>query len=662
MPDVPAPTPEQNTALPEAVQAIRRIEQKSQPNGNGAKPATIGTGGTIPPAAKPGMLFNFIPWTGRVGLAFKILFGAFAAVLALLVIMTLLMLTSIDTVIFKLTLNGLVTDPDKRPVENATIKIDGRETTTDSQGRFSIGSLEVSTYQVEITANGFELLEQEVALGRSLMNYSNYREFILTPSGIATLKGKLIAPDPSYNFINDRIVISKSEYRINDDGSFSISDLTTGKTKFEFRSVNFRDEIREFELDAGVQTLPDIVLSTAGDITASVKSWVREDLVLNLKITVEGVDDQYVQINDAGLLRVKDLEVGKTYKLRSEYPGYETRDYEIKIAQGENPLFDFKVVEKGFIPFQRKLGSDFQIFVANLDGENEKQLTTGDAQPYGEFIEGKNVYFMSTRDNLFSEIGVRNMLAYIVSTEGGNAQRVTTTTNDLGRVIPNFKAAKLANVRQGETDQSRALEVLNLQGTNRNLIEQIPNGKFNSVAISNDGSTIWYTMQNSSQSINGLYRAATNTTKGKGDFILNKDNLLMFAVSQSGDRVLYSATNEDTGLQDLYMYTFSTRQDRLIKASFTGNQYQFISGTEDKVGFIDNRDGAANLYLLDLGKITDARLTDFAGNIEGVEAIFQQAGYMTYRTNKGLYIIDVNQPHAGKLVTNNVARYTGYDF
>jgi Tol biopolymer transport system component len=661
MPEVPAPTPDPNAELPEAVQAIRRIEQKSQPNGNGVKAPT--TPGTIPnPVSKPGMLFNFIPWTGRLGLAFKILFGAFAAVLALFVIMTILMLTSIDTAIFKLSLNGLVTDPNKQPIANATIKIDGRETTTDSQGKFSIGGLEVSTYEVAVTANGFEPLEQEVGLGRSLMNYSNYREFTLTPSGIATLNGKLISPISGYDFTNDRIVIAETEYRINDNGAFSIPDLTTGNTKFEFRSVNFRDEVREFELDAGVQTLPDIVLSTAGDITASVKSWVREDLVLNLKVTVESVDTQYVEISEAGLLRVKDLEIGKTYKLRSEYPGYETRDYEIKVAQGENPLFDFRVVEKGFVPFQRKVGADFQIFIANFDGKNEKQLTADDTEPYGEFIEGKNVYFMSTRDNLFSDIGVRNMLAYVVSTEGGNPQRVTTTTTDLGRVVPNFKAAKMANVREGETSQSRVLEVLNLQGASRNLIEQIPNGQFNNIAISNDGSIIWYSMQNSSQSINGLYRAATSTTKGKGDFILNKDNIMMFSISESGDRVLYSATNEDTGLQDLYMYTYSTRQDRLVKASFTGNQYQFISGSEDKVGFIDNRDGAANLYLLDLGENTDARLTDFAGNVEGVEAIFQQAGYMTYRTNKGLYIIDVNQPHAGKLITNNVARYTGYDF
>ncbi len=657
---VPAPEPAPTSFLPAAVQAIRRIEQKNSP---GLTKPTVPSG-TVPPdkTGKGKMLFNFIPWTGRVGLVFKVLFAGLAAVLAFFLVVILLMVTSIDTSIFKLSLYGNVIDNANQPVDGATITIDGQQGTTANGGQFNIGGLSIGTYTVDIKANGYEELTQQVALARGFLSYGNYRQFTLKKSGIATLSGKLIPPTAGYQFTNDRILINDKEFRVNADGTFKALELTTGKTTFTFQSINFKDETREFQLAAGDQSLPDIPLTAAGDIVASVKSWIREDLVLNLKVTVEGVDDQFIAIDQTGNLRVRDLDIGKEYKLRTEYPGYETRDYTITIAQGENQLFNFKVVEKGFLPFQRKVNNVLELFVANFDGVNEKQLTTGDIQAYGEYIDNSNLYFMSTRDNLHSDIGVTSMLAYVVPVAGGNPQRVTTSTDNLGRIIPNLKAGKLADVTFGTTDKSRKLEVMDLQGNNRNTIETIPDGSFDHVEISDDGTTIWYSMQNVDKTVNGLYRSSTDSKAGHGSLILSKPDMIVYSVSNSGDRVLYSTTNTSTNLQDLHMYTFSTKQDSLVKASITGSQFQFVKGSETEVIFIDIRDGNTNLFMTNLSTNTDTKLSGFSNNTEGAEAIFQQAGYVLYRSNKGLYVIDPSQPHPGKLVTTNVARYTGYDF
>lgn len=649
--------PESNSPqLPEAVKILKKTEKQPA-----VKPVTPIAATKTPTEPKPTkMLFNFIPWSGRTGLAFKVLFAVVGIFFLCFVILFLMMIGSIDTSVFKLSLVGTVVDPNNQPVVNATVKLDDKQTTTDNNGRFQFFDLQIQTYHLLIQANAYEDYKEDIVLARGFLSYTTYKTFKLSTAGDGSITAKFVASDSTYKFLDDKVVVGDKTFKVNDDGTVNATGLKTGDVVFEFQSANYKDVKQSFKLEPGKNDRGEIPLTPAGDITASVKSWIKEDIVKDLGVTVEGVPAEQIKIAEDGTLLIKDLEVGRTYKMRTQWPGYQTRDYSVEVKQGTNEIFGFKVVENGKLPFLRKVGDENELFVSEFDGSNPKQITTGRVEPYGEYISGEIVYFLSTRDNQSSTLNGNTFLVYAANATSGNAQRITTNSKGFGRIVPNLAAGKLANITTNNSQEDRKLEVMGLDGNGRVTIKTLPDGgSFTDVAISGNGKYVFYYAQDKAKSINGLYRADTAT--GQGTFIVNKPNLQILSVNANGDRVLYSATNTATNLQDLYLYIMSTGQDTTVRAAFTGGEYQFIRGSDTSIIYQDTKNGGTNVYTLDLSQNKETALTSFSGT-EAVEAVYQQAGFIVYQTNKGLYMMDFAKPHPGKLVTSNSVRYTGYDF
>jgi Tol biopolymer transport system component len=619
-----------------------------------------------------------IPITGRIGRFYKTMFVLLAVIVLCLSSIAISMITSIDTALIKPSLQGTITATDtSEPIAGVLINmyqvISGESNeisvtreplatfTTDASGKYSFGNLNIGRYVLEFSSDEYENQAVEVAVSRSFLNYTNTRDFQLTPTGIATIKGKIVVSDnASYDFADDRIVIAEKEYALELDGSFNITDAETGTNTFYFKSSNYIDVERALDLELGTNDLGEIQVEPAGDIVGMLQSWLREELVLDMQITVETVDPKFVTINSNGEFRVRDLVPTRSYRVRFSHPDYVNRDYEIGITQGDNAVFGLRIVENGMVPFQRRTDDGLQIFISEFDGGNTKQLTTERrTEAYGEFLKGNTVYFISTRDRLSSSIGGNAGIVYAIGANGGNPQRVTTNYAELGRVVPNFVAEKLASVRRGEATRSRVLDVMDLEGEGRREILSIPNGTFTDILISDDGDYVVYYTQEQTNEADGLYRAPTSG--GEPGLLTNKPNLQIYSVSHDGNRILYSAPNNGTGLNDLYLYTVSTGQDAKIRPSFTGSQYQFIRGSDTKLLFFDLRQSVSDVYLLDTDTNSEKKITNFHAT-EGVEAVYQQAGYILYQTNKGLYAMDPEVLVPGKLVTSDVARYTGYDF
>jgi Tol biopolymer transport system component len=125
--------------------------------------------------------------------------------------------------------------------------------------------------------------------------------------------------------------------------------------------------------------------------------------------------------------------------------------------------------------------------------------------------------------------------------------------------------------------------------------------------------------------------------------------------------VLYSTTDDDTGLTDLHIYMTSNGSDTVVRNAIKGAQYQFLTGSETTLLYFLNSSSGSNMYSLDTTSNAETQLTNYSG-AEGVEAVYQQGGYIFYQTNKGLYIMSFSSPKRNKLVTTSIVRYTGYDF
>lgn len=603
---------------------------------------------------------------GTVGSMIKaVLFVIFLVVIAILVMLGL-MATSLDTEIFKLTAAGTITDTNNQPVSGARVSFGEDFVTTDDEGKFSIDNLDLRTYEVNITRVGYETLITEVEMTRGFLNYLNSFDFAIQKSGIGSISGQIVADIPDYDFGLDLLYLDDQIVEVETDGSFNINEAETGSKVLRYESDRYIDFEKTFRLEIGNNPrLADIELEPAGDIFGNLTSYVRQDIVADLEIIVEGVSGNQIVVEENGDFRIRDLEIGREYTVRTRKQGYESRDYTVVVDQGVNPIANFVVVENGTVPFLYFDAEDeLQVFVSDFDGLNRTQLTfEEDMNPAAEYIDNTIIYYLSDRDGIRSDIAGDSLLVYAVSTEGGNAQRITTNWDNLGRVVPNFAARKLANVSVGfdEDERDRRLEVISLTGQDRQEIDYLfPGNVLNDIRISDNGAFIFYVVEDIAERNTGLYRG--NTQTGESSVVTAKQGVQIYDVSRDGDRVLYSAPNEDNNLVGLYLFTISSGQDKRILPNVAArSQFQFVKGSKQRVIFQAFQNNANNIYEVNVDTEDEVKLTNFRGT-EGIEAVYQQAGYILYQTNRGLYIMDPAKPVSGVLVTKLFARYTGYDF
>lgn len=659
--------------LPETLQALRKLEnskleseiKKDSASTDMISPLEPGKDGALgtddkTKTTETKYLFKLIPWSGRVGIFFKVLTVLAGIVTGFLLLFALLTLTSIDLSLVKLSLSGQVVSASGNIIVGAAVTIDEQSAITNNNGEFIITGLSVGRFDIEITADGYETLVEEVPIARTFLNYTTDKVFVMKASGIGSISGKFVTTDASYDFSSDHIEINNLDrYKINTDGTFLIPNLQTGQINFAYISTDYMDIVQEFHLNDGTNALADFTLTPAGDIEVSTISYVTETIVTDLLVTMQDTTREQIEISEEGKLVIKDLEVDKDYALKIEHADYEPREYAIKIKQGINIIPDFQVVEKGRIPFIASIEQKKYLVVTDYDGRDQKTLGDQDLESYGEYAENNDVYFLSTRDNIRSELGGYALLAYTVDAYSGEPTRLTSNYDDLGRVIPNFRASKLANVTAGTERSHRVLEVMNLNGNDRVEIYYTETGIFSDVVMADSGSYIYFYVQDTEEIENGLYRGDMRT--GQTKKLFDGENILIYDVSPSGDKVLYSATNTETDLTDLHIYQSSNGNDSVVRNAINGSSYQFLEGSESILLYFLNVSGGSNMYTLDTATNAETQLTNFSGT-EGVEAVYQQEGYIFYQTNKGLYIMDFSAPKRDKVVSNSIVRYTGYDF
>lgn len=593
-----------------------------------------------------------------------VLISAVLLIPALLLFWAILTLTSIDTVLVKPFIAGIITDSSGKAIPGATILVPQLNitTTANEAGAYTIDNLPIGSVLMVVSAEGFEDLVRTVEVSRSFLNYLNAYDFTLLPAGFGSVSGRLIGQRLDHDYSKDKLSIDDQVIRANPDGSFAADGISTGQKTLKYESDYFVDVVRQFRLEAGSSTrLENIELLPAADLVASLESHLRKQTVLNAEIIVEGVSPQNVSIDASGTLRVRDLEVGREYKMLVTAPGYVRREYVVTVVQGPNQIPGFKMVESGLVAFLARVDNEVQVFTSNLDGSDRNQLTFGKSlEPAGLHLNGDIIYFLSARDRIRSTVGGNALVAYALSTQGANAQRITTNTVDLGRIIPAFPARKLANVSLGNSRDHRKLEVMDITGNNRVSIDYIESGSFTDIKLSINGAYIYYYKQNTPQNTQGLYRA--NARTGESQLLTNKAGVRIMDVSEDGDRAIYSAPSGDTGLTELYSFTASTGQDvRLLQNVAGRSRIQFLEGSKNLLLFQSFREGATNMYSLDLDTGTESRLTNFSG-VESLEVIYQQSGYIMYQTNVALYVMDPQLKIAGVSVTTNAVRYNGYDF
>jgi len=591
---------------------------------------------------------------------FKIGLGIFGVFIACFLIFLLLSITNIDTQFMKITLSGQITDINTgKTIENASVLINGIETTkTNAQGRYSIANLSTGDIQVTVKADGYDETTESVRVSKVLLDYSTRKDFSLKSAITGVLSGKFIPNSADYKFTNDKLLIGEKQYLVNDDGTFAVNDVKVGEIEFKFNSVNFKDISQSISLQAGTNRIPDITLAQGGDIVGELKSYIKEDLVLNTKFYVENILQDQVIITEDGKFTIKDLDTDKKYKIRVSADGYITRDYEINIKQGENQLFNFRLVENGVAIYPLRSGESnsdpIKLYRSDFDGENQSVLVDDSRiDNYTKFfsIEEQKLYYQSFKDESFRQenSGVELKMPYQLDINNSVPDRMTISTNNLGQLTANFIAKKMLSqyTKQGAISQP-GLQIMNIDGTNRKEVKMLTNTsfKFGNLRISNNGKYVLYSFQNNNQTELYLFNIETEETKN----VLNNQNITVYDISEDGSNVLLSRKNPNTGLIDLALVNVPSDDLRTLKENIKGFGYQFVKGNTNKVIFFESRESRSNIYTFTIDRSQEEKITSLTPDYT-ITGIYQESNLLFYQTNRGLLLLDLNKPKNFKLVS-----------
>jgi hypothetical protein len=591
---------------------------------------------------------------------FKSCFVTLIILFVCILVTLILAYLNLDTKVVKLTLSGTITDErTSEPIAEVQLIVDDKVIgTSDENGVFEIKNLDVDNIEVKFKVENYYEKIENISLKHSLLDYNVKKDITLRSSLISSLRGVFLTDQKDHKFAEDKLEVEDQTVSLNADGSFVVQDIPVGKVMLKYSSPMYENVSKVLNLEPGENTLDKVDLVPAGDIVGDVISYLLEDVVLTTKFLIENVQDDQITVENSGKFTISDLEVDRTYKIRVTAEGYETRDYSIKIQQGLNKLFDFKLVEVGNSIFTKTVNSsnskETQLFASNFDGMNLTQLTDIEdfAPKYIYYDEAsKLAYFSSDHANNRGVLRNYIFLPYVINLETREITKIfTAPLTDVGNLYPNFQAQKVVNITSlSANSKQRILKVSNLDGTSSKQLRTISAGEFGQITISDNGEYVFFYEKDISKNQNSFYRI--NIATSKVDESLEIEEFSLFDVSSNGNRIIFSARKDSSNFLDLFMADYSTGEIRTLMRNYDGKNYQFKSGSDDVLLFYANREGIDNIYSYSISKNKDSRITNLTSDVK-ISELYQQGKFIFYKSNKGLFVLDFDKPKSGKKVVS----------
>lgn len=572
-----------------------------------------------------------------------------------LIAFALVYITGLDTVFFKLKMEGIVVNRQGlTPIENARIVIDGDvKAITDEEGYYKITGLNQGDLTVTIEAEGFFSNDVTVELSRTTSNYTNIYSFQLDSSENGTLKGKFLVDKIGYDFTEDRIVINEDSYTIQPDGSFEIKEISVGQIEFAYESASYVDIIQTLELQPGDNILKEIELEPSGDIDERFLDYITGLPISTVEIQANNIPDEIIQISEDGNLKIKDLDIGREYLLRISADSYHTRDYSITIAQGVNRIPNLEMVRQGRIFYAQGLKEDneYQIFSSDYDGLNEQQETTlENLEPYAiSQSENGNVKFLSNVTNLRgSSTRGRIPVIFELDAETNNFNQVTSNTSGLDSTFIDTSNTWFINVfKENRNVIESLIEIRNEDGSIAEEVTTISAGTVNQALVSHTSQFVYYVVENNnSETLFAWNNGSLREVASSSDISLED-------IDVNGNIALFRSL-ESNGFYSLNSYNFATKEIRELDNNTLSNQFMFINESDNEFIYVDSFNNQETIYTFNIDNNQSDKLIDLQSRDEVIDMRIINSNLFYVSKNKGLSILNLTTPRSYVPVNSSI--------
>ncbi|HVT01831.1 MAG TPA: carboxypeptidase regulatory-like domain-containing protein [Thermoanaerobaculia bacterium] len=228
------------------------------------------------------------------------------------------------------TLSGQVTSSGTA-VSGATVSAQGKTATTGTDGNYSITGLNAGTTSVSVSKSGFSTVTQSVVLtdGANTLNVT----LSGSGSGTTSLSGT-ITTSTGGALPGATITVQSKTATSANDGSYMISDLTTGTASVNVSKIGFQGQILTVTLATGANTLNASLVAITPRATLLGTATFNGNPVSGVTVTAQGLS---VVTASGGTYRFSDLSTGSS-TVTAQKSGFQDLRQTVTLVTGDNTL------------------------------------------------------------------------------------------------------------------------------------------------------------------------------------------------------------------------------------------------------------------------------------------------------------------------------------
>lgn len=274
----------------------------------------------------------------------------------------------IDQLLIVTPINGKVTNQQGVPISDVVVKLQGKETVTDENGKYMFDDINFGTYEFILEKNGYVRHSERVKIKR----FSNITDFSLRTLEYGELR--LIFEGSDKELVDFNVKINNEPFSIKQDDDMFILDtgrLLTGNYLLEVSSQSYKDFEDKIDLKSG-NSEQTYQLEPAGDVVAEFRDYLSGNIISPSEINILLDDKLYESVNSdiPGKIELKDIEIKKEYKVIANLDGYIQKEVSFTPNQGLNSLGAIEMFKDERI----LLSEDDKIISMFLDGSGKQNL------------------------------------------------------------------------------------------------------------------------------------------------------------------------------------------------------------------------------------------------------------------------------------------------
>jgi hypothetical protein len=236
-------------------------------------------------------------------------------------------------------------------IAGASVSYDGGNTTTDSNGNYSLTGVPVGTIQLVASAAGFQSSSQTVTIQSGVNATANFT--LAVAAGTGTVAGKVTNASTGGAISGATVGYSGGSATTDSNGSYSLTGVPAGSIQLTASATGFQSSTQTVTIQSGVNATANFTLAVAastGTVTGKVTNISTGGVISGATVSWSGGS---ATSNSSGTYTLTGVTAG-TQTITAARSGYLTRSNMASVASGGTVTDNLQLATAGKLTIKVK--------------------------------------------------------------------------------------------------------------------------------------------------------------------------------------------------------------------------------------------------------------------------------------------------------------------